>query len=57
MLHEAGKDVEWVSHDHDFHGYVFPVRGADGEYELNDVQREAIAHVVDWLATRMDVAR
>lgn len=57
MLEEAGKDVEWVSYDHDFHGYVFPIRGVDGAYEVNDVQREAIAHVVDWLSKRMDVAR
>lgn len=53
MLEEAGKDVEWVSYDHDFHGYVFPVRGADGAYEVNDVQREAIGHVVDWLGARL----
>jgi predicted acyl esterase len=55
LLAEAGKDVEWVSYDHDFHGYVFPVRGADGEYELNDVQIEAIDHVVQWLKGRLGV--
>ena len=53
MLAEAGKDVEWVSYDHDFHGYVFPIRGGDGDYEVNDVQRTAIGHVVDWLGTRL----
>ncbi len=53
MLEEAGKDVEWVSYDHDFHGYVFPVRGTDGDYEVNEVQRKAIAHVVDWLGARL----
>jgi hypothetical protein len=53
LLAEAGKDAEWVSYDHDFHGYVFPVRGADGEYELNDVQIEAIDHVVQWLKGRL----
>ncbi len=55
LLAEAGKDVEWVSYDHDFHGYVFPVRGADGEYELNDVQIGAIDHVVQWLKGRLGV--
>jgi hypothetical protein len=55
LLAEAGKDVEWVSYDHDFHGYVFPVRGADGEYELNDVQIGAIDHVVQWLSGRLGV--
>ncbi|NNE89777.1 MAG: prolyl oligopeptidase family serine peptidase [Silicimonas sp.] len=53
LLHEAGKDAEWVSYDHDFHGYVFPVRGDSGEYELNDVQVGAIDHVVNWLAQRL----
>ena len=49
LLAEAGKDVEWVSHDHDLHGYVFPIRGKDGQYEVNDVQLEAIAGVLAWL--------
>ena len=53
LLAEAGKDVEWVSYDHDFHGYVFPVRGDDGDYELNEVQIAAIDHVVGWLANRL----
>ena len=53
LLNEAGKDVEWVSYDHDFHGYVFPVRGEDGEYELNDVQIGAIDHVVQWLQVKL----
>jgi dienelactone hydrolase len=49
MLDEAGKNVEWVSYDHDLHGYVYPQRGADGEYEVNDVQHEAIASVIAYL--------
>lgn len=49
LLAEAGKEVEWVSYDHDLHGYVFPRRGADGEYEVNDVQHEAIAGVIGYL--------
>jgi hypothetical protein len=49
LLEEAGKDVEWVSYDHDLHGYVFPQRGADGEYEVNDVQQKAIARVIAFL--------
>jgi len=49
LIAEAGKDVEWVSYDHDLHGYVFPKRGADGTYEVNDVQREAIATVIEYL--------
>jgi hypothetical protein len=31
------------------HGYVFPERGVDGDYEVDDVQREAIAHLIGFL--------
>jgi dienelactone hydrolase len=49
LLAEAGKPVEWVSWDHDLHGYVYPLRGSDGEYEVNEVQEKAIAGVLDYL--------
>lgn len=49
LLAEAGKEVEWVSYDHDLHGYVYPIRREDGSYELNDVQVGAIDHVIGWL--------
>ncbi len=49
LLAEAGKDVEWVSWDHDLHGYVFPLRGADGDYEVNEVAAAAIDGVLDYL--------
>jgi hypothetical protein len=49
LLKEAGKEVEWVSYEHDLHGYVFPMRGAGGGYEVNDVQTEAIASVIGFL--------
>jgi dipeptidyl aminopeptidase/acylaminoacyl peptidase len=49
LLAEAGKEAEWVSYDHDLHGYVYPLRGPDGAYEVNDVQDEAIGHVIEWL--------
>lgn len=49
LLEEAGKAVEWVSWDHDLHGYVYPLRGSDGEYEVNEVQEKAIAGVLDYL--------
>jgi dipeptidyl aminopeptidase/acylaminoacyl peptidase len=54
LLAEAGKDAEWVSYDHDYHGYVFPIRGADGNYILNDVQVQAIDHVIGWLKARLN---
>lgn len=49
LLAEAGKPVEWVSWDHDLHGYVYPLRGADGEYEVNEVAAAAIDGVLDYL--------
>ena len=56
LLDEAGKDVEWVSYDHDYHGYVFPIKGDDGKYILNDVQIKAIDHVISWLGTKFNQA-
>ncbi len=53
LLAEEGKPVEWVSWDHDLHGYVFPLRGSDGDYEVNDVQLAAIAGVLDFLDQHM----
>jgi dipeptidyl aminopeptidase/acylaminoacyl peptidase len=49
LLAEAGKQAEWVSWDHDLHGYVYPLRGEDGEYEVNQVQVDAIEGVLDFL--------
>jgi dipeptidyl aminopeptidase/acylaminoacyl peptidase len=49
LLADAGKTVDWVSWDHDLHGYVFPLRGADGEYEVNEVAKAAIDGVLDYL--------
>ena len=53
LLEEEGKPVEWVSWDHDLHGYVYPVRGSDGRYEVNDVAEAAITDVLDWLDEKM----
>ncbi len=50
LLAEAGKEVDWVSYDHPLHGYIYPVRGADGEYEVDDVQQEAIGGVIAYVA-------
>ena len=48
LLAEAGKDVEWVSYDHPMHGYVFPFRGADGRYQVDETQHEAIELVMSY---------
>jgi len=49
LLEEADKDVEWVSYDHPLHGYIYPERGADGNYMVDDTQRDAIAYVISYL--------
>jgi len=49
LLAEAGKEVEWVSWDHPLHGYIYPVRGQDGGYEVDEVQAAAIAGIIEYL--------
>jgi dipeptidyl aminopeptidase/acylaminoacyl peptidase len=56
LLAEEGKPVEWVSWDHDLHGYVYPQRGANGDYEVNDVQESAIGGVLDFLDKHLQTA-
>lgn len=53
LLAETGKEVEWVSFDHPIHGYIYPTRGADGDYQVDDVQREAIAAVLGFLSRHL----
>lgn len=55
LLAESGKNADWVSYDHDYHGYIFPIRGKDGKYILNKVQEEAIAFVIAWLKEKLSV--
>ena len=42
LLREAGKDVQWISYDHELHGFVYPLRNANGEYAPDAVQRKAV---------------
>lgn len=49
LLAEAGKDVEWVSWDHPLHGYIYPERGEDGGYQVDEVQDAAIAGIIEYL--------
>ncbi len=50
VLEEMGKPVSWVSFDHSVHGYIYPIRGDSGEYEVDDVQDEAIGAMLSFLA-------
>ena len=53
LMVEAGNDVEWVSCDHPMHGYIYPERGADGEYAVDETQIEAIGHCITYLDKHM----
>ncbi len=49
LLAEEGKDVEWVSWDHPVHGYIYPERGPDGGYVVDEVQTAAIDGIIEYL--------
>jgi hypothetical protein len=49
LLAEMGKPVSWISYDHPLHGYIFPIRSDDGEYQVDDVQHQAIDAVIAFL--------
>jgi dienelactone hydrolase len=49
LLAERRDDAEWRSWSHDVHGYIYPESDADGMAGVDDVQREALAVIVDFL--------
>lgn len=54
LLAEAGKAVEWVSYDHPMHGYIYPVRGGDDTYQVDETQRSAIDRVIEYLDRQLE---
>jgi dienelactone hydrolase len=46
LLHEAGKGAQWKSYDHALHGFVYPVRNADGTFTPDAIQRGAVADTI-----------
>ena len=49
LLEEAGKDVEWKSYDHEHHGFIFIQRNAEGHYDPDPIQREAVGDAIAYL--------
>jgi hypothetical protein len=49
LLAASGKDAAWVTWDHPLHGYIFPVIGADGAVEVDEMQERAIDGVIEFL--------
>ncbi len=52
-MKEAGRDVEWVSHDHPVHGYLIRVPQENGIYKPDSVQLEAIQEAMDFFGRHM----
>jgi dienelactone hydrolase len=42
LLVELGKDAEWATYEHDVHGFVYPRRNAQGAYDPDVVQVQAV---------------
>jgi hypothetical protein len=49
LLAAKRADAEWRSWSHDIHGYIYPETGPDGVVRIDEVQREALAVIVDFL--------
>ena len=49
LLAEKRPDAEWRSWPHDIHGYIYPENDTRGVPHVDDVQREALAVIVDFL--------
>jgi hypothetical protein len=49
LLAEKRSDAEWRSWSHEVHGYIFPENDAHGVAQVDDVQREALTAIVDFL--------
>lgn len=49
LLAEKRPDAEWRTWSHDVHGYIYPEAGDDGAAVVDDVQREALEVIVDFL--------
>jgi hypothetical protein len=49
LLAAKRPDAEWRSWSHKVHGYIYPENDASGVPQLDDVQREALTAIVDFL--------
>ena len=49
LLAEKRPDAEWRTWSHDVHGYIYPEADEHGVAQVDDVQREALEVLVDFL--------
>lgn len=49
LLAEKRPDAEWLSWSHDVHGYIYPEADEHGVVQVDDVQRQALRAIVEFL--------
>jgi dienelactone hydrolase len=52
-MKEAGRDIEWISHDHPVHGYLIRIPKVNGIYQPDSVQLEAVQQALDFFGRHM----
>jgi len=52
-MKEAGRNVEWVIHDHPVHGYLIRVPKENGIYKPDSIQLQAIQEALDFFGRYM----
>ena len=52
-MKEAGRNVEWVSHDHPVHGYLIRIPKVDGIYKPDSMQLQAVQEALDFFGRYM----
>lgn len=52
-MKEAGRDVEWITHDHPVHGYLIRIPQENGVYKPDRVQLQAIQQALDFFGRHM----
>jgi len=53
LLHEAGKEAEWKTYEHPVHGFVYVKRNAQGVYDPDPVQLEAVKDSISFFDRHM----
>jgi dienelactone hydrolase len=53
LLVELGKDAQWATYEHDVHGFVYVQRNAEGAYQPDPVQRQAVADSIAFFDRHM----
>ena len=56
LLVELGKEVEWATYEHAVHGFVYPRRNAQGAYDPDAVQVQAVKDSIAFFDRHMGSA-